>query len=345
METTPSSLDRPASIPLLRRLLAADALHVGEVRRMEERLRRELPWRLWLDRGLLILGVILIVAGIGYFFAHNWQHLTDDDKLVLAGGSVLIAFIASLFAGVDRFVGKLLLLAAGMLVGVFIAVFGQVYQTGADTYELFQAWALLILPWVVLGRFVPLWLFWLVLINLTVGFYWPVSLDLLFGSQSAESCFRHETVSLFLLNLAALALREWAGWAKISWLDLQWSAWILLAAVLTSATTETTYEIGRTWGNDASSWIAPCVVIGHVALILAVAFYFGRLRPSLPALALGTLSACWVMTVLAARMVFDNASDVSGRWLLMGILILAIFGGGVFLLRWVSRVISPTLTS
>ena len=219
METSTSSLDRPASIPLLRRLLAADALHLEEVKRMERRLRRELPWSLWLDRGLLILGVILIVAGIGYFFAHNWQHLTENDKLGLAGGSVLIAFLGAIYAGADRFLGKLLLLAASLLVGVFIAVFGQIYQTGADTYELFQAWALLILPWVVLGRFVPLWLIWLGLVNLAIGFYWPVSVYLLLGSEQAESCFRYETLSLFALNLAALSLREWAGWSKIAWLD------------------------------------------------------------------------------------------------------------------------------
>ena len=345
MENSTPPLDRPASIPLLRRLLAADALHLDEVKQMEGRIRRDLPWSLWLDRGLLILGVILIVSGVGYFFAHNWQHLTENDKLGLAGGSVLAAFIGAISAGVDRFPGKLLLLAASMLVGVFIAVFGQIYQTGADTYELFQAWAFLIFPWVVLGRFVPLWLFWLALVNLAIGFYWPVSAYILFGSQQAESCFRYETVSLFALNLAALSLREWAGWAKIAWMDRQWSAWLLLTAALLPATTETTYEICRTWEPNVSSGLAPCAVVLYAVLILAVAFYFGRVRPSLPALALGTLSACWVVTVLAARVVFANTdnSPLSGQWLFMGILVLAIFGGGVFFLRWASRVIPSSL--
>jgi len=150
MENSPSPLDRRASIPQLRRLLAADALHLDEVKQMEGRIRRDLPWSLWLDRGLLILGVALIVAGVGYFFAHNWQHLTENDKLGLAGGSVLIAFIGAIYAGADSFLGKLMLLTASLLVGVFIAVFGQIYQPGADTYELFQAWALLIFPWLIL---------------------------------------------------------------------------------------------------------------------------------------------------------------------------------------------------
>src|SRR5580698_1134104 len=116
MNTEPSFLDRPASVPLIRRLVAADALRPDEARRMEANLRADLPWRLWLDRGLLVLGVILIVAGIGYFFAHNWRHLTDNDKLGLSIGAVLIAFLGSVYAGFDHFIGKLLLLAASMLV-------------------------------------------------------------------------------------------------------------------------------------------------------------------------------------------------------------------------------------
>ncbi len=128
---------------------------------MERRVRRDLPWKLWLDRGLLSLGVALVLAGIGYFFAHNWDHLTNNDKLGLAGGAVLVSLVGATWAGLDRFPGKLLLLAASALVGVYLAVFGQIYQTGADTYELFTGWAFLIFPWVALGRLMPLWILWL----------------------------------------------------------------------------------------------------------------------------------------------------------------------------------------
>ncbi|MEI9997808.1 MAG: DUF2157 domain-containing protein [Verrucomicrobiota bacterium] len=161
MNTIPSPLDRPASIPVLRRLHAAKVVTLPEVEAMERRVRRDLPWKLWLDRGLLSLGVALVLAGIGYFFAHNWDHLTNNDKLGLAGGAVLVSLVGATWAGLDRFPGKLLLLAASALVGVYLAVFGQIYQTGADTYELFTGWAFLIFPWVALGRLMPLWILWL----------------------------------------------------------------------------------------------------------------------------------------------------------------------------------------
>lgn len=340
IETPP--LERAATVSMLRKLVAADALSIDEAKRMEARLRADLPWRLWLDRGLLVLGVILIVAGIGYFFAHNWQYLTENGKLLHASGSVLIAFVLAVYAGLDRFAGKLLLLAASLLVGVFIAVFGQVYQTGADTYEMFLAWALLIFPWVVLGRFVPLWLFCIALINLAVGFYWPVSLYLFSDSFESELCFRYETLSLLAINLIALSLREGAAWSKINWMDRDWSAWVLLTATLASITTETTYEILRTFDNDTiAAWPATLAVVFQTGLILGFVLYFLRVRPSLPALALCTLSACCVVMTLAARLVFLNHEEPeSGQWLLMGILVLAIFGGGVYLLRVAARSIS-----
>jgi uncharacterized membrane protein len=345
MESSSSPLDRAASIPLLRRLLAADALRSGEVKRMEGRLRREMPWRLWLDRGLLMAGIILIAAGIGYFFAHNWQHLTENDKLGLAGGSVLAAFAGAIYAGAHRFAGKWLLLTASLLVGVFIAVFGQIYQTGADTFELFRAWALLVLPWAALGQFMPLWLFWLALVNLTIGFYWPVSFYLISGSQNAEVCFQLETLSLFALNLAALSLREWAGWARIAWIDRGWSALVLVGAVLVPETAETVYEVLRTWDSHSDLSFAPAVVAFYSGVVVVVAYYYGTVRPSLPALALGAFSVCGVLTVLAARAVFPDGagSPWAGQWLVMGILVLAIFGIGVLFLRWASGVIPKFL--
>jgi len=332
MNSIPSPLDRPASIPILRRLLAAKVIAPAECQSLEQQIRRDLPWKQWLDRGLLTLGVVLILAGIGYFFAHNWNHLTDNDKLGLAGGAVLASFIGATWAGFDRFSGKLLLLAASMLVGVYIAVFGQIYQTGADSYELFTAWAFLIFPWVALGRFIPLWLCWIGLLNFALGFYWPVApfLDL----SESWTMFRHETISLLLLNLMALLLREGAGRWPISWLDRGWSNLILLTAVTIPATVETAGEILHTWDYQANNNNACLAFVLYAAFVTGLGFYYSRVRYSLPSLALITLSTCTVLTILATRFIVNDHSDNnSGIWLVMGVVVLAIFGGGVYFLR------------
>lgn len=332
MNTLPSPLDRPASIPILRRLLAAKVITTPEAEAMELQVRRDLPWKPWLDRGLLSLGAALILAGIGYFFAHNWDHLTDSDKLGLAGGAVLISLIGATWAGLNRFPGKLLLLAASALVGIYIAVFGQIYQTGADSYELFTAWAFLIFPWVALGRFMPLWIFWLGLLNLALGFYWPVSP--FFAVLEDWDIFHHETISLLLLNGIALALREVAGRWPLPWFDRGWSTLALLTATIIPASVETIGEILHTWDSGASNGSALIACGLYAALVIGLGFFHSRLRYSLPALAIVTLGTCTVLTFLTIRILdFDQPHLNAGIWLVAGLIILAIFGSGVFFLR------------
>ena len=85
----------------------------------------------------------------------------------------IVAGVAlSAWRGLDSGPGRIALLAAGFLVGVLLAVYGQVYQTGADPYGLFVTWGLLIVGWALIGRQAGLWMLTLVLANLSVILYW-----------------------------------------------------------------------------------------------------------------------------------------------------------------------------
>lgn len=328
-----SPLDRPASAHGLRRLGQSGQLSPEEELRIETHIRRLLPWATWLDRGLLSLGVVLILAGIGYFFAHNWRQIGDTEKLVLAGGAVFLSFAAASWQGFDRFPGKLLLLAASALVGVFLAVFGQVYQTGADTYTLFTAWAFLIFPWVVLGRFMPLWMLWLAILNFATSFYLLARPEtFLFESDDA---FRSQVISLALLNGAALFLRELANLRAPDWFDRGWSRLLLLAGLWSPASLETISEILRSWGGyHGDSGPAVAAFICYTALAAGLGSYYSRVRFSLPSLAMLTLGACTTLTFLAARVIdIDHADNSAGPLLFLGFIVLGIFGAGVFFLR------------
>jgi uncharacterized membrane protein len=86
----------------------------------------------------------------------------------------------------DKIVAKIALLTASILLGVLLALFGQTYQTGADPWELFFNWALLMLPWAVIGRFSALWVVWVVLMNISMILYYQTFGSLLwtyFGSE------------------------------------------------------------------------------------------------------------------------------------------------------------------
>ena len=92
-------------------------------------------------------------------------------KFALVEGALLltlISYLALVFFKKSLLLQQLLLLAASLMTGALLALVGQVYQTGADSWQLFAIWSVLIVPWVAISRFPILWLLLLGLINLTV---------------------------------------------------------------------------------------------------------------------------------------------------------------------------------
>ncbi len=135
------------------------------VRANEER------WR-WLLRMLLpALGIGFLACGILFFFAYNWADIPKFGKLGIALAAVIIPCFLSLIPSFSVLTQKMLLTAAAFLVGPLFGVFGQIYQTGANAYDLFFAWSLFILVWVLAVNFAPLWLLFLTLVNTSVFLY------------------------------------------------------------------------------------------------------------------------------------------------------------------------------
>src|SRR5690606_26743262 len=96
----------------------------------------------------------------------------------LVEGALVITialYVALSFRRQFQLIRQLLLLIASIITGSLLALFGQIYQTGADTWQLFFAWAILITPWVVIARFPALWLLWLGLINALLLLYLDVA--------------------------------------------------------------------------------------------------------------------------------------------------------------------------
>lgn len=117
----------------------------------------------------LTLGAGFLLSGIIFFFAFNWENLHRFEKM----GTVLVLLLATFGALVKvpmrEWVRNITIFALCVLVGAFLAVYGQVYQTGADSYLLFLAWSLCIVVWVFVADFYPLWLFFMGLVMLTYG--------------------------------------------------------------------------------------------------------------------------------------------------------------------------------
>lgn len=139
---------------------------------LEEHVRPDQKeWHQFLKFTFLTLGVGFSTAGIIFFFAYNWDSLSDFFKIGLAEFLVIATTSLVLLGKFPVWVRKSILTGAAMLVGVLFAVFGQIYQTGANTYDFFLVWSIFITLWVFVANFSALWLIYLSLIQITFIYY------------------------------------------------------------------------------------------------------------------------------------------------------------------------------
>ncbi|MDC9721521.1 MAG: DUF2157 domain-containing protein [Urechidicola sp.] len=128
-------------------------------------------WKKFLQLFFISLGICFTTAGILFFFAYNWEKLHKFYKIGIIEGLIIITTLIVLFSKIKELFKNIILTGASILVGVLFAVFGQIYQTGANAYDFFLGWTMAITLWVVISNFAPLWLFFLTLINTTIILY------------------------------------------------------------------------------------------------------------------------------------------------------------------------------
>ena len=287
-----SALQRAGLIPPDRYLQAANLI------------RDRAFWARWAARALLAIGVAHLLAGILFFFAYNWAEMPPLVKFAAVEAGVLICVAGAWISGLDRPAGQSLLIGASVLTGVLLAVIGQVYQTGADAYELFAAWAVLILPWALASRSPAHWLVWLVVACLAAG---------LFGGQALVpmGLVQDSEVPLLpaLLLLAALAGRELAVARGAGWLAPQWIRQIVLFAALA-----TVYVTAFGYVFDWHDSVLGTALFASV--ILAGALVYARLLPNFAAITQVTGFAGLFAMALGVRLidaVIDIDFDALGR--------------------------------
>ena len=156
-------------------------------------------WLDFFDKALLIIGAVALVLSLVFFIAYNWQNLGKIGKFALVEGALAITialYVSLTFRRQFQLIRQLLLLIASIITGSLLALFGQIYQTGADTWQLFFAWAILITPWVVIARFPALWLLWLGLINAFLLLYLDVA-NLQFINHHLQNISQVAVLALF----------------------------------------------------------------------------------------------------------------------------------------------------
>jgi uncharacterized membrane protein len=292
-------------------------------------------WGLWISRLLLVTGASLVLAGFLYFFAFNWAKITPAIKL----GSVQLAILACLAAayvyGLERLSGKIALLSASVLLGGFLAVFGQIYQTGADSYTLFMMWSLLIAGWVVIAEFAPLWAVWLVVTNLFLVLWWD---------QAAQPDAGMELLIASILaafNLTFLGLREYFAHRGAAWIAERWTRLILVIAVLGCLLVPT---ISYIFEPGAASWSVRLGALFGVAAHAALFALYRHRLPDIWPLSAALLSSCIIIEVAAIKLLAEIFGHNAQAPLLFftGLITIGIFTFAIAALRVIASQMEPS---
>ena len=125
-------------------------------------------WRQMLDRLLAFGAALLLGAGVVFFFAWNWDALHRFAKFGLAAAALLACGLTALWVAPRGIAFRAALFGACIATGALLALIGQTYQTGADVWELFAAWAALMLPFALLSRSAASWTLWLAVANMAL---------------------------------------------------------------------------------------------------------------------------------------------------------------------------------
>ncbi|GHC23422.1 DUF2157 domain-containing protein [Aidingimonas halophila] len=279
-------------------------------------------WLIFLDRLLLWLGCLALVCSVLFFIAYNWADMGRWLRFGLVEAALVLSVAAYWIVDGRGVVAPVALTSATLLLGVLLALFGQVYQTGADPWQLFAIWALLILPWTLVARFAVLWILWLALLNLAILLYfqvWGSPFGILFvGDASA-------LWGAFLLNSLALAAWE-LGAMRWHWLATGWARRLLaLGSGMPLTLLIMSMIITERGGASPEAMVYPLWLVALYAV-------YRHWKPELFMLAGGCLSAIVVITLFLARHLIWDAG--AGSWLFMA---MAVLGLGAAAVSWLKR--------
>ena len=284
-------------------------------------------WARFGSTALLLLGTGLALAGVISFFAFNWADLGRFGKFALIQAAIVACALAG-WRWLYTWTGRVALFAAAALVGPLLAVYGQTYQTGADAWGLFAAWAALVLPWTIAARFAGLWVLVIALADAAI---------VLLANQALEVS-GDRGLGVFLA-IGALHLAAVAGWEAQHrrprpWLDEVWAPRVLLATGLVAlAIPAGTLVLG--FGEQGPFGVAGLFAFGLVSA--AVLSWYRLVRRDLLMLTAAAGTLLLFLTFALMRVVFKDLHLEIAGFFLMAVVVLAQVVLAVIWLRATAR--------
>ncbi len=124
---------------------------------------------------LLTIGIILILSGLIYFVASNWQQMSKVYKLSLLCGMVFLFYATGLMLdGIQKrqtFIVTLCYIAGVISFGIALSLIGQIYNMNANSARFFLIWSIPALLFAIFTGFEVFITISVILINISLFFH------------------------------------------------------------------------------------------------------------------------------------------------------------------------------
>ncbi len=282
----------------------------------------------WRRLGLAFLlgaGLLALACGITFFIAWNWDDLGRFAKLGGVSLALVAALAARLLARPDSALRSAIIPVLLLLIGVLFGLVGQIYQSGADRWELFALWALVGLPMVAGARTILGWLPWLALLNTAITL-WAGTRGLALAFLWTDQLAVYWIIAAVNIAFGALVAAGFVRCERPSWtLALKRVAFVVAGACVTAL------ALAAIFGD--TDYAVPSFV-AWAGFLAALYYLYRRRSVDLPLLAGLALSGCVVTISVVIRVLAEVMDDfdfglglfiallvlglatVSGRWLM-----------------------------
>jgi len=282
-------------------------------------------WVNFIDLLLLWLGALALAFSVLFFIAYNWTDIGRYAKFGLVELLIILAIFVYWKMNEHKVIGKVSLLMASIFLGVLLALYGQTYQTGADPWQLFFYWALLILPWVIIARFPAMWMVWLVLINISIILYQDSFRNIFWTVFDFEMGLYW---LIFIFN--TIALLSWEYLTKTyHWLSERWVPRLIAVTAGVPITWLVLYSIFESRHNAIIS------VLIWVTWLVVLYFVYRKKKRDLFMLAGCCLTSIIIVVAFLSKLLLTNNPVIS--FLFLALVIVSLGTGSAIWLRRIHR--------
>ena len=254
--------------------------------------RESRRWHTWALAALLALGAGHILSGIIFFFAFNWQDLSETAKFLIVQGGMVACVAGWFVCRLDKGAGPAFGIGATVLIGVLLAIFGQVFQTPSTLYAPFTLWAVLSLAFAAMSKSVAHWTVWAAIFCVAVTSFIGEGIRPIHGIVAAQWA-----MLLASLCVAGLAYIYDRVENRYEWAKSQWFYPLLLVITLGGLFTVFTEAF---WDDDFRPiWIASMISAAGM-----LAYHYKR-KPTLLPLCLITFGVFAMAAQLGFRLLVD----------------------------------------